>query len=228
MSTAYEGSSHLTSYSPGIKFVVHEATQGSPSEWIHLTRVSLALSLSSLMLLWECQDIGIVLLGVGTFFFSAKGHLCIYNIIYWPYKTINLKISLLYMYWILSLSCSCLDRAWPNVFTGLKWPPWDRHAPSQAFPWIWLIIRFKSGPFDPSPLRQRPLSLYGHPRASPTRHSARCSPLQLPSSVSRFKVHRRRKKTLFELFYSRQKLWGGRRSDGFHLEKVKTQPQGSS
>lgn len=53
--------------------------------------------------------------GWGTFF-SAKGYLDIYSIVHWPYKVNTFKISLSYIYWILSLTYSCLGRDGPNDF----------------------------------------------------------------------------------------------------------------
>lgn len=54
--------------------------------------------------------------------FSVKGHLDISNIICGAYEIINLKMSLLEIYWMLSPTCSCLCRAGPDEFTGQDIP----------------------------------------------------------------------------------------------------------
>lgn len=67
--------------------------------------------------------------------FSANGYLDIYNIILRPYKSINLKISLLYFVKHLINLSLCLGRTRRNDFLGLMWPE-GCMFPTTALEWL--------------------------------------------------------------------------------------------
>lgn len=82
------------------------------------------------------------------FFFSAKGCLDIYSIIYGLYQTINLKISLLQIYQTCSPSCS--------------WLPWQCQSKSNDISYCLQPVSLKGIALCPLVCQPQKLQKYSH------------------------------------------------------------------